>query len=85
MSLSGDRVLQFLSLLAVLLFVSYGVVPRGHRRHGWSRWVKWGSVAVFSAAILCARAMILLWAVAASRYLDATTASKIRQRKWPEH
>jgi hypothetical protein len=66
-SSSGDRLLQILSGVAVLLFVSRGVLPRGRGRYAWAIWAKWGAIAAFSAAACYALGMTLLWALGASR------------------
>jgi hypothetical protein len=65
--LSSDRLLRFLTLVTVLLFVCYWVLPRGPGPHAWTRWAKWGAIGVFSAAVAYALAMTLLWVVAMSR------------------
>jgi hypothetical protein len=65
--LSGDRLIQILAGVAVLLFVSRGVLPRGRGRNAWAKCAKWGAIAVFSAALCYALVRTLLWALAASR------------------
>jgi hypothetical protein len=64
---SDDRVVQILAGIAVLLFLSRAVPPRGRRSYAWARWTKWGAIAAFAAAVCYALAMTLLWAFAALR------------------
>jgi hypothetical protein len=63
----GDRLMQILASIAVLLFISRAVLPRGRGRYAWATWARWGAIAAFSAAICYALGMTLLWALAASR------------------
>jgi hypothetical protein len=65
--LFGDRLLQFLSGIAVLLFVGQAVLPRMRGRGAWARWAKWGAIAAFSAAFCYALGITLLWALSAFR------------------
>lgn len=63
----GDRLMQILAGVAVLLFVSRAVLPRLRGRRAWATWAKWGAIAALLAAICYALGMTLLWALAASR------------------
>ena len=55
--------MQILQALAVLLFVSVGALSLSRARYGWVRWARWGSVAIFSAAVVFALILILRWAL----------------------
>ena len=61
--MSDDRLIQILQTLAVLLFLSVGVLSLARSRYPWARWAKWGSVAIFSIAILFAVGITLRWAL----------------------
>jgi hypothetical protein len=61
--LSDDRLIQILQTLAVLLFLSVGVLSLARRRYPWAQWAKWGSVAIFSIAFLFAVGITLRWAL----------------------
>jgi hypothetical protein len=54
----GDRLLQVLLYLTILLFVSAGVLPLARSRYQWARW---GAVGIFSAAALYALVLTLRW------------------------
>jgi hypothetical protein len=56
----GDRLIQFLALLAVLLFVGR-VGWRGPGRGIWGKWAGWGAIAALSAAFLFALGRTLWW------------------------
>jgi hypothetical protein len=64
--LSHNRLIQILAGLAVLLFVSRGLLARGRGRYGWAKWAEWGSIAAFSAALCYAIGAMVLWALGAS-------------------
>jgi hypothetical protein len=64
--LPDDRPVRILAGLAVLLFVSRGLLVRGRGRYGWAKWAEWGSIAAFAAALCCALLMMVLWALGAS-------------------
>jgi hypothetical protein len=64
---AGDRLVQFLALLAVLLFVGRAGLRRGSGRGSWGRWAKWGAIAAFSAAFLYALGATLWWLFRAPR------------------
>ena len=57
---SGDHFVQILAGLAVLLFVSRGLMVRGRGRYDWARWTRWGAVAAFAAAVCYALVRISL-------------------------
>jgi hypothetical protein len=63
---SGDHLIQILAGLAVLLFLSRGLLARGRGRYDWTRWAKWGAVAAFAAAVGYALVVIVLWAFGAA-------------------
>ena len=63
---SGDHLIRILAGLAVLLFVSRGVLAYGRGRYGWARWARWGAVAAYAAAVGYALVMISLWAFGAA-------------------
>jgi hypothetical protein len=62
--MSDGRFLGVLQYLALLLFVSAGVLPlaRGHQR--WAKWARWGAIAVFSIAFIYALVLVLRWVIA---------------------
>jgi len=66
-ALSGDRLIRVLAAIAVLLFVSRGVLARGRGGYLLAKWAKWGAIIAFSAACLYALGATLLWALGASR------------------
>ena len=55
--------MQILLTLAVLLFVSVGALALGRAGSVWVKWAKWGSIAIFSAAVVCALILTLRWAL----------------------
>lgn len=59
--MSGDRLLQLLLLLTILLFVSAGVLPLGRSRYPLAKWARWGAIVVFSAAVIYALVLTLRW------------------------
>ena len=61
--MSDDRLMQVLQALAVLLFVSVGALSLGRARYAWVKWARWGSIAVFSAAVAVALILTLRWAL----------------------
>jgi hypothetical protein len=61
--LSDDRLIRILQTLAVLLFLSVGVLSLARSRYPWAKWAKWGSVAIFSIAFLFAVGITLRWAL----------------------
>jgi membrane protein YdbS with pleckstrin-like domain len=61
--LSDDRLMQILQALAVLLFVSVGALSLGRARYGWVKWARWGSIAIFSMAVVFALILTLRWAL----------------------
>jgi len=58
---SGDRLLQFLLLLTILLFVSAGVLPLARSRYPLAKWGRWGAITIFSAAVVYALILSLRW------------------------
>jgi hypothetical protein len=60
---SGDRLLQLLLYLTILLFVGAGVLSLARSRYPWAKWARWGAIAVFSAAVLYAIVLTLRWAL----------------------
>jgi len=63
LEVSDDRLMQILQTLAVLLFVSVGALALGRARPAWVKWAKWGSIAIFSAAVVYALVQTLRWAL----------------------
>ena len=61
--LSDDRLMQILQALAVLLFVSVGALSLGRARYAWVKWARWGSIAIFSVAVVFALILSLRWAL----------------------
>ena len=59
--MSDDRLMQILQYLAILLFVSPGVLPLARSRYPWAKWARWGAIVVFSGAVIYALILILLW------------------------
>ena len=58
--MSDDRLLRALQYLAILLFVSAGVLPLARSHYRWAKWARWGSIAVFAAALAMALISALL-------------------------
>ena len=59
--MSGDRLLQVLLLLTILLVVSAGVLPLGRSRYPLTKWARWGAIGVFSDAVVYALILTLRW------------------------
>ena len=59
--MSGDRLLQFLLFLTILLFVSAGVLPLGRRRYPLAKWARWGAIGIFSLAVIYALILAFRW------------------------
>ena len=59
--MSGDRLLQVLLYLSILLFVSAGVLPLARSRYPWAKWSRWGAIAAFSIALIYALFLSLRW------------------------
>jgi hypothetical protein len=59
--MSDDRLILILQYLAILLFLSAGVLPLARGRHPWAKWGRWGSIAIFSIAVLFAVILVLRW------------------------
>ena len=62
--MSDDRLLRALQYLAMLLFVSAGVLPLARSRYRWAKWARLGSIGVFAAAFFYALVLVLRWALA---------------------
>jgi hypothetical protein len=58
---SGDRLLQVLLYLTILLFVSAGMLPLARSRYPLAKWSRWGAIAIFSAAVIYALILTLRW------------------------
>ena len=61
--MSDDRLMQILQAVAVLLFVSVGALSLGRARYAWVKWARWGSIAIFSMAMVYALILTLRWAL----------------------
>ena len=59
--MSDDRLIRILTYLAILLFVSAGVLPLARGRYPWVKWARWGSIAMFAIASPYAAALGLRW------------------------
>ena len=53
--------MRFLQYLTILLFVSAAVLPLIRSRYSWAKWARWGSVAIFSAAVAYAVVLAVQW------------------------
>jgi hypothetical protein len=60
---SDDRLLWALQYLAMLLFVSAGVLPLARSSRPWAKWARLGAIAAFAAAFLYAGFLVLRWAL----------------------
>jgi hypothetical protein len=58
---SGDRLLQVLVYLTILLFVSVGLLPLARSRYPLAKWARWGAIGIFSAAVIYALILALRW------------------------
>jgi hypothetical protein len=58
---SGDRLLQVLLYLTILLFVSAGVLPLARSRDPVAKWARWGAIGIFSLAVIYALILTLRW------------------------
>ena len=61
--MAGDRLLQVLLLLTILLFVSAGVLPLGRSRYPLAKWSRWAAIVIFSAAVIYALVLTSRWAL----------------------
>ena len=61
--MSGDRLLQVLLYLTILLFVSAGMLPLARSRYPLAKWSRWGAIVIFSAAVIYALVLTLRWAL----------------------
>jgi hypothetical protein len=61
--MSDDRLILILQYLAILLFLSAGVLPLARGRHPWAKWARWGAIAVFLLALAYALVLVLRWAM----------------------
>jgi hypothetical protein len=60
-AVSGDRLLQLLLYLTILLFVSAGMLPLARSRYPWAKWARWGAIGLFSIAVTYALVLTLRW------------------------
>jgi len=60
---SDDHLIRILQTLAILLFVSVGVLSVARNRYLWAKRAKGGSVLIFSIAFLYAAGLALRWAL----------------------
>jgi hypothetical protein len=58
---SGDRLLQVLVYLTILLFVSVGLLPLARSRYPLAKWARWSAIGIFSAAVIYALILALRW------------------------
>jgi hypothetical protein len=58
---ADDRLLRILTYLAILLFVSAGVLPLGRGRNPWAKWARWGAIGIFSIAVVYALVLTIGW------------------------
>jgi len=58
---SGDRLLQVLLYLIILLFVSAGMLPLARSRYPLAKWSRWGAIVVLSAAVIYALILTMRW------------------------
>jgi hypothetical protein len=58
---SGDRLLQVLLYLTILLFVSAGMLPLARSRYPLVKWSRWAAIVIFSAAVIYALVLALRW------------------------
>jgi hypothetical protein len=61
--MSDDRLMWFLQYLAILLFLSAGVLPLARGRQPWAKWARWGAIAVFCGALAYALVLVLRWGI----------------------
>lgn len=61
--MSGDRLLQALLYLTILLFVSAGMLPLARSRYPLAKWARWGAIGVFSGAAIYALVLSVQWAL----------------------
>lgn len=60
--MSDDRWLRVLQYLAILLFVSAGILPLARSRYPLAKWARRGAIVIFSLALLYAVILVLRWA-----------------------
>jgi protein-S-isoprenylcysteine O-methyltransferase Ste14 len=60
---ADERILRFLTLLTILLFVGSLALPMARGRSPWLGWARWAAVAAFSLAVLYALWLTWLWAL----------------------
>ena len=61
--MSDDRLMWFLQYLAILLFLSAGVLPLAPGQQPRAKWGRWGAIAGFWAAFAYALFLVLRWAI----------------------
>ena len=59
--MSGDRLLQALLYLTILLFVGAGVLQLARSRYPLAKWARWGAIGIFSVAVIYALVSTLRW------------------------
>ena len=59
--MSDDRLIRILTYLAILLFVSAGVLPLARGRYPWAKWARWGAIGIFSIAVVYALVLTIGW------------------------
>jgi hypothetical protein len=60
---SKDQLMLALQYLAILLFLSAGVLPLARGRYPLAKWARWGAIAIFSSAVVFALFLVLRWAL----------------------
>jgi hypothetical protein len=58
---SGDRLLQVLLYLTILMFVGAGVLPLARSRYPVAKWARWAAIVIFSAAVIYALFLTFRW------------------------
>ena len=61
--MSDGRLLGVLQYLAILLFVSAGLLPLARGRYRWAKWARRGSIVIFAIAFTYALALVVHWAL----------------------
>jgi hypothetical protein len=64
---SDDRWLRILQYLAILLFVSAGVLPLARSQYPIAKWARRGSIVIFLIAVVYAVVLALRWALSSSQ------------------
>jgi len=58
--------MQILQTLAVLAFVSVGVLALGRAGSAWVKWVRRGSIVIFAMAVMYALVLTVRWALSSA-------------------